>query len=185
MARFKGRFVRQQEKDRRVQLSELVSDRNVADHTKNTEATDTYQSIWLPGERRIFEPYQVSKDLKAGCTDCGSTLHITDIVAKTNCGLGFFMYILCECGTMYDTGLGEHKTNRFLADLNIPGISASSLAKREKEVSRSIKKVTDKSLDRSLEEEKNASFSRKLKLTSFVIMGRSSFHLLFPRLQLI
>ncbi|VDI50719.1 Hypothetical predicted protein [Mytilus galloprovincialis] len=91
MARFKGRFVRQQEKDRRVQLSELVSDRNVADHTKNTEATDTYQSIWLPGERRIFEPYQVSKDLKAGCTDCGSTLHITDIVTKTNCGLGFII----------------------------------------------------------------------------------------------
>ncbi|VDI66948.1 profilin [Mytilus galloprovincialis] len=58
---------------------------------------------------------------------------------------------------MYDTGLGPHQVNRFFTNINLPGISQTSLKKREREVFEPIKQVAKRSLDDSLEEEKKAS----------------------------
>ena len=58
---------------------------------------------------------------------------------------------------MYDTGLGPTEVDRFLADLNISGLSQTSIKQREKEVFCHISKVAEDSLDSSLEEEKKQS----------------------------
>ncbi|VDI59335.1 Hypothetical predicted protein [Mytilus galloprovincialis] len=58
---------------------------------------------------------------------------------------------------MYDTGLGPAEVNRYLANLNINGMSQSAFKKREKEVYEPIRKVAQNPLDTSLEEEKSKS----------------------------
>ena len=54
---------------------------------------------------------------------------------------------------MYDTGMGPDHVNRFLGDLNIPGIQPSALKKREKEVLPFIQSAARSSCEKALEEE--------------------------------
>lgn len=75
---------------------------------------------------------------------------------------------------MYDNGMGPHKVNRFLSDMNIPGISSTALAKREKEVAHAINKVTEASLTRSIQEEKSAT----AQLTEWYMLLKISVYIL-------
>ncbi|VDI58961.1 Hypothetical predicted protein [Mytilus galloprovincialis] len=192
-ARSNGRFTKAGECKRRIDLSVKMKMIYMyeTDNLFEAEINEPRQldsCIWIPGERRVFEPYEMDKQLKAGCVDCELPLQFTNVTEETKCGLGCILYVACSCGVinkiysgkvhydakkqktrpifdvnskaavaMYDTGLGPAEVNRYLANLNINGMSQSAFKKREKEVYEPIRKVAQNSLDTSLEEEKSKS----------------------------
>ena len=55
---------------------------------------------------------------------------------------------------MIHSGCGERQLNNFLAELNLPTVSQSTLKQRENELNQSFRMVAQKSMDEALKEEK-------------------------------
>ena len=60
---------------------------------------------------------------------------------------------------MWDTGIGSDHVNRFLGDINLPGIHHKSLRRREKEVLHHLEDCSRKSCKKAMEEEIRLSVS--------------------------
>ncbi|CAC5393248.1 unnamed protein product [Mytilus coruscus] len=90
-ARSNGRFTKAGESKRRVDLSVKMKMLYETDSLLEAESNEPRQlnsCIWIPGERSVFEPYEMDKQLKAGCVDCGLPLQFTNVTEETKCGLG-------------------------------------------------------------------------------------------------
>lgn len=85
-----------------------------------------------------MEPFEIVKQLRNGCSECGKLLLFTNIVEETRCGLGSILYIVCKCGqhnTVYSAKIHYdqaklHKT-RPIFDIN----SKAAIGKYNKYIS--------------------------------------------------
>ncbi|XP_061168272.1 uncharacterized protein LOC133177209 [Saccostrea echinata] len=135
---------------------------------------------WNEG-RRIVELKFLADQLV--CKRCNNRLHLCNIVNEKRYGLGSLLYIKCDSSiceftntvctgkrnekgafdinskvalAMIHSGMGPTHVVNFLSTCNIPPIDATTLRKKEKEISASIVCQAKESCQRAREEEMNA-----------------------------
>ncbi|XP_062570471.1 uncharacterized protein LOC134232508 [Saccostrea cucullata] len=132
---------------------------------------------WHEG-RRVVELGVLAAQLQKGCKKCGTVLHLCDCFQERHYGLGSILYIKCTiCSfisniptgkrhekNIWDvntklgagitsSGIGFSNLQMLFASLNIPGVAAGTVKKRDREAGKAIESVAKKSCNEALDEE--------------------------------
>ena len=107
-ARFRGRFLKNTEKQRRETCSKVLKkyhqDRaSLAENLNNVSSQDSAVASgnlpkWREG-RRIVELGLLADGLRS-CVDCGQPLDLCRTVDETQSGYGSILYVECQCGVL-------------------------------------------------------------------------------------
>ncbi|XP_061193563.1 uncharacterized protein LOC133201777 [Saccostrea echinata] len=128
--------------------------------------------------RRVVELGVLAAHLQKGCKKCGAVLHLWDCIQERHYGLGSILYIKCTiCSYISNIPIGKrHEKNiwdmntklgagiansgigfsvlqMLFASLNIPGVAAGTVKKRDREAGKAIESVAQKSCNDALDEE--------------------------------
>ncbi|CAC5420050.1 unnamed protein product [Mytilus coruscus] len=142
------------------------------------ESTDTI--TWKDG-RRIVELFSLAKALN-NCQNCTAQLNLLNVEKEKMQGFGSYLAIRClNCnmlnniltnkthyGTkgpaifdintkaaigMIEAGIGPRQLNKFVTALGIPGATAKTLKKREREIQKPLSEIAKTSCVNAIQEE--------------------------------